>query len=369
MRVLIADDDPVSRAVLEAALRRLGHECAVTADGLSAWRAFSSVQPDVLITDWQMPGLDGTELVSRVRGACAAAYTYVVVLTGRAGEDAARASMSAGADDLMRKPLNPGELERKLIAAERLIDLHERLRHDADSDALTGIGNRRRLVADLTGHHARAIRHHRSYGIAIADVDRFKAFNDGAGHLQGDEVLRRVAETLASTARAADSIYRYGGEEFVGLLPELTVAGAMSAAMRWQAAIEESHDPSSRGRDGHGQRRPRRPPAGRGETRGGPCPRRRGALCRQGTRRESDRPGARSRLSARWIAARCGRASRGCLEMASARARPARGDHEDAFPRRAGGNGFPPRPRIAFPSNSCRRPNAAGVIERWDCVL
>ena len=239
MRVLIADDDAVSRAVLGAAVRQLGHECVMAEDGLAAWQMFSGRQPHVLITDWQMPGLDGTQLVGRVRRASLAAYTYVVVLTGRADLDASRAAMSAGADDLLRKPLHTAELDRKLIAAERLIGLHDGLRHDADSDALTGIGNRRRLAGDLETQHARAVRDRRSYGIAIADVDRFKAFNDGAGHLPGDEVLRTIAATLAATTRSDDSIYRYGGEEFVGLFPELTVTGAMSAATRWRTAVED----------------------------------------------------------------------------------------------------------------------------------
>ena len=200
---------------------------------------FSGAQPDVLITDWRMPGIDGTELVGRVRRECVEAYTYVMVLTGHAGGEAARASMSAGADDLLRKPLRPDELDRKLIAARRLINLHEGLRHDARSDPLTGIGNRRRLAEDLAGQHARAIRHRQTYGIAIADIDRFKDFNDAAGHLAGDEALRTIATTLAAKVRSGDSVYRYGGEEFVGLLPEMTLAGAMSAGTRWRAAIEE----------------------------------------------------------------------------------------------------------------------------------
>lgn len=239
MRILIADDDHVSRTVLGASVRRLGHQCAFAEDGLSAWRMFSASQPDVLITDWQMPGLDGNQLVSRVRRECVEAYTYVMVLTGQANGGAARASMSAGADDLLRKPLHPEELERKLIVARRLIGMHQGLRRDARSDGLTGLGNRRRLAEDLSGQHARAIRHHQSYGIAIADVDRFKDFNDGAGHLAGDEVLRAIARTLAANVRCGDRVYRYGGEEFVGLLPELTLGGAMGAAARWRAAVED----------------------------------------------------------------------------------------------------------------------------------
>lgn len=240
MRVLIADDDEVSRTLLGGVVRRLGHECAIAEDGLSAWQMFPALRPEVLITDWRMPGMDGNQLVSRVRrDYCLEAYTYVMVLTGHADGEAARACMSAGADDLLRKPLHPAELDRKLIAARRLIGMHQDLRDDARSDALTGLGNRRRLAEDLAGQHARATRHRQSYGIAIADVDRFKGFNDAAGHLAGDGALRKIAAALAETVRCGDSVYRYGGEEFVGLLPELTPGGAMSAASRWRAAVED----------------------------------------------------------------------------------------------------------------------------------
>ena len=239
MRVLIADDDEVSRTLLGGVVRRLGHECAIAEDGLSAWQMFPALRPEVLITDWRMPGMDGNQLVSRVRrDYCLEAYTYVMVLTGHADGEAARACMSAGADDLLRKPLHPAELDRKLIAARRLIGMHQDLRDDARSDALTGLGNRRRLAEDLAGQHARATRHRQSYGIAIADVDRFKGFNDAAGHLAGDGALRKIAAALAETVRCGDSVYRYGGEEFVAIIADADAIALKAAAERLRATIE-----------------------------------------------------------------------------------------------------------------------------------
>jgi len=237
MRVLIADDDPVSLLVLDAAVRRLGHECALASDGLEAWRMVVASQPDVLITDWQMPLMDGTQLVGRVREACVTAYTYVMVLSAEVGGEAARASMSAGADDLLRKPLRAAELDRKLIAAQRLVGLHQHLRNDARVDPLTGIGNRLRLNEDLQALHARATRHGQHYAVAIADIDRFKSLNDISGHLAGDEILRDVAGALLATMRRGDGIYRYGGEEFVALFPEQALQGAALAAGRLQGAV------------------------------------------------------------------------------------------------------------------------------------
>ena len=201
MRVLIADDDAVSRTVLGAAVRRLGHECAGREDGLEAWRMFSRLQPDVLITDWQMPGMDGTQLVSPgSRDACLAAYTYVMVLTGDADGEAARASMSAGADDLLRKPLRPAELERKLIAARRLIDLHRNSARTR-SRTLYGHRNRRRLNEDLEGCMPGPSGTATTTALAIADIDRFKGLNDNPGTSRGTRRCARSQRPAAPDAQ------------------------------------------------------------------------------------------------------------------------------------------------------------------------
>lgn len=238
MKVLIADDEPGSRLVLAAALQRLGHECVVTKDGSAAWERYQELAPEVVITDWLMPGLDGTELAARIRSGADAPYTYVLVLTGAADEQTARATMEAGADDVIAKPLDAADLERKLIAAERVTTMHRRLHADARHDPLTGIGNRLRLAEDLDAVCARVERYGHTYSIAVFDVDHFKAYNDGAGHRQGDEVLRQVAHALRDAARSGDAVYRYGGEELVVLLPEQTLQSAAQEAERLRATVE-----------------------------------------------------------------------------------------------------------------------------------
>jgi diguanylate cyclase (GGDEF)-like protein len=238
MKVLIADDEPGTRLLLATTLERLGHECIAAADGDEAWERFAAEQPAVVVTDWQMPGLDGTELARRIRARPTADYTYVVVLTGAADEASARMAMEAGADDVLLKPLDAADLERKLIAAERVTAMHRRLHADARHDPLTGIGNRLRLAEDLVAVCGRVERYGHAYCVAIADVDRFKAYNDAHGHPRGDDVLRAVAETLRDTVRTGDTVYRYGGEEFVVLLPEQSLTGAEQAADRLRAAIE-----------------------------------------------------------------------------------------------------------------------------------
>lgn len=238
MEVLIADDDPGTRLVVRAALERLGHRCTLAEDGEEAWRLFQGAVPEVVITDWQMPGMDGTALIEAIRAHPAGAYSYVIVLTGAADEDAARGTMEAGADDLLLKPLDPAQLERKLIAAARVTALHRRMHEDARLDQLTGLGNRLRLAEDLDVLCARADRYGHAYCAALFDVDDFKGYNDASGHLAGDDVLKAVAGSLQEQVRTGDQIYRYGGEEFLVLLPEQSIDRAGVAAERLRAGVE-----------------------------------------------------------------------------------------------------------------------------------
>ena len=238
MNVLIADDDPGTRLLVSAAVEQLGHRCTVAEDGSEAWRRYQELLPDVVITDWQMPGMDGTELAEAIRGLPGAPYAYVVVLTGAADEDAARRTMEVGADDLLLKPLDVAQLERKLIVAGRVTALHRRMHADARQDTLTGLGNRLRLAEDLEALCGRVARYGHVYSAALFDIDGFKGYNDGAGHLAGDEVLRRVAAELDRQIRTGDALYRYGGEEFLVLLPEQSSDAAALAAERLRASVE-----------------------------------------------------------------------------------------------------------------------------------
>jgi diguanylate cyclase (GGDEF)-like protein len=238
MDVLIADDDAGTRLLVSAAVERLGHRCTVAEDGNEAWRLYRDELPDVVITDWQMPGMDGTELAEAIRGHSAAPYAYVVVLTGAADEEAARRTMEVGADDLLLKPLDVAQLERKLIAAGRVTALHRRMHEDARQDTLTGLGNRLRLAEDLEVLCGRVQRYGHVYSAALFDVDDFKGYNDTAGHLAGDDVLRAVARALQQQIRTGDAVYRYGGEEFLVLLPEQSIESSALAAERLRAAVE-----------------------------------------------------------------------------------------------------------------------------------
>jgi diguanylate cyclase (GGDEF)-like protein len=262
VRILIADDDATSRLLLKAMASKLGHECLVAEDGSSAWELLASGGIDVLLTDWMMPGVDGPELCRRARDELSAHYVYIVLITGLGHPEKILEGMGAGADDYLVKPVDPFAVQTRLVAAERVTGLHrqvvdfrarlERANHEllglSLTDALTGLGNRRRMEEDLARTHARALRVGRSFGMALFDIDHFKLYNDHYGHLAGDDALRRVAQCLDKQARAGETVYRYGGEEFLLLLPDCSVADAAVAAGRIRQAVTElgiPHAPST----------------------------------------------------------------------------------------------------------------------------
>jgi two-component system chemotaxis response regulator CheY len=253
MRVLIAEDDAVSRLILRRAVETLGHECLVAVDGDEAWERYRQGEGDVdvVISDWMMPGLDGVELCRRVRSKPGNVYTYFVLLTALSERRDFLTGMQAGADDYLTKPLDRDELSVRLLAAERITSLHRRLAEQnaelerlnrivaesARTDPLTGLGNRLRLREDLDALQARVERYGHSYALALYDVDHFKAYNDRYGHLAGDRVLADVAATIRQHCRRGDEPYRFGGEEFLVVLPEQPSDKALIAVERTRKAV------------------------------------------------------------------------------------------------------------------------------------
>jgi two-component system chemotaxis response regulator CheY len=231
--------------VLQAAVERLGHECRVATDGDEAWRLFQEAQPDVLITDWMMPGLNGLELCRRARQHSDECYTYVILATALDEHENVLAGMEAGADDYLTKPISPFDVRARLVAAKRVTELHKELDRlhrvltaQARTDALTKLGNRLRLHEDLEGINDRAVRYGHAYCVAICDLDDFKQFNDKYGHQAGDNALRQVGAVLARESRSGDGAYRYGGEEFLVVLSGQTLEQATIAMERIRSAVE-----------------------------------------------------------------------------------------------------------------------------------
>jgi two-component system chemotaxis response regulator CheY len=250
MRILVADDDPGSRLVAMSVVQSLGHEGVAAADGEQAWSLFGTERPQMIVTDFLMPGLDGVELCRAVRAAEEEdprhGYTYLVLITGATEPEDVLAGMEAGADDYIPKPLDPFQLQTKLLAAHRVTGLHAQLAQTRDllarqawTDSLTGLGNRQRLGEDLAGVDASSRRYGRPYSLAIVDVDHFKTYNDTYGHLAGDRALRAVAGVLATGLRASDRVYRWGGEEFLVVLPEQDLTGAAVVVDRLRRAVRD----------------------------------------------------------------------------------------------------------------------------------
>jgi diguanylate cyclase (GGDEF)-like protein len=243
VRVVVADDDGVSRMLLQGAVEQLGHSCQVAVDGIQAWEMVNSDQPDVLITDQMMPGMDGLELCRRVRQLSSSRYTYIVVATSLRDHSDVRAGMQAGADDFLTKPVEPFDLEIRMIAASRVTALHVELDRYRDElarlatiDPMTQLLNRRALDRRLADLHAHSERHSHPYTLAMCDIDLFKSYNDNFGHQAGDRALQQVAATLHNL-RAGDLVFRYGGEEFLILCPDQDLRSGLAAANRIRTSI------------------------------------------------------------------------------------------------------------------------------------
>jgi two-component system cell cycle response regulator len=238
MKVLLADDDPLARIQLSHLLQKWGYEVETASDGLSAWRVLSGEDaPELALIDWMMPGLDGIELCRRVRANPRGRYTYVLLLTGNSGKEDVIAGLEAGADDYLKKPYEPLELRLRLQAGRRIVELQAALRAMALRDPLTHAWNRRGILELLSRELPESERRRGATALIMADVDHFKRVNDVHGHQAGDLVLEEVAARFMRVVRPHDGVGRYGGEEFLIVVPGYEVGGAPLLGERLRAAV------------------------------------------------------------------------------------------------------------------------------------
>ena len=252
LKVLIAEDDPDNRHELEAAVRWLGDSCTVARDGQEAWEMYQADRADVILADWKMPRLDGICLCQRIRS-LDPPYTHIILVTGNSDKAHFIEGMHAGADGYITKPVDLDELEASLGVARRAVMIEHRaetmnsaLRRKSDrdfraarTDPLTAVSNRLELMEDLEVLASRVHRYGHPYSAALCDIDSFKGYNDCFGHVAGDEVLRRVAHAVREGLRRGDGFYRYGGEEFLAILPEQSLAEAAAGMDRVRHQVEE----------------------------------------------------------------------------------------------------------------------------------
>ncbi len=238
MRILVADDDEVVRAVLVALLEHLGHEVVLASDGTEAWAIIQREDaPSLVILDWMMPGIDGVEICRRLRQSAKRPYQYLLMLTAKDEMQDLVESIESGADDYLRKPFDARELRARLHAGQRILVLQDELRVRATIDDLTGLWNRAAVLDILKRELELSERNGVPVSILLADLDHFKRINDTHGHAVGDEVLREASKRMAARLRPYDELGRYGGEEFLVVLPGCTSSAALSAAHRVKEAL------------------------------------------------------------------------------------------------------------------------------------
>lgn len=262
MSILIADDDATVRIVLEQTLRQQGHKVVAAVNGREALKLAIEVNPQLVISDWVMPELDGLMLCRALRETEAGAKMYFILLTGMAQEEELVEGFEAGVDDYLTKPFNPKVLTARLRAAERVIRMQDETRRDSENlrkfatelavtnrrlqqaaltDSLTGLPNRRYLMERIEQEWALASRNQRPFALMMIDIDAFKQVNDVHGHETGDRVLIKVATLLRQSARVEDVVGRLGGEEFVVVCPGANLAMGVRLAERLRQNLAQQN--------------------------------------------------------------------------------------------------------------------------------
>jgi two-component system, cell cycle response regulator len=243
--ILLAEDDPVTRMLMTRFLKKAGYEVDAVANGSEALDRMTKRYYPMLVTDWEMPEMDGVALCKAVRNMQMDGYVYALLLTARDSKEHIIAGLEAGADDYLIKPVHEPELIARLNAGRRILNLEHSLRvanHRnrilSITDALTGSYNRRYLMEQLPRELERCRRYAYPLSVLMCDIDHFKQINDVRGHAAGDEVLQQFAARAQKAIRTnSDWVSRYGGEEFLIVLPETSREGAVSVAEKIRALM------------------------------------------------------------------------------------------------------------------------------------
>lgn len=245
-KVLIVEDSPLYRRLVEHSLSGNGFEVIRACNGNAALELFAEHKPDIIITDWKMPDLSGIELCRRIRTEFTHLYPYLILLSGNTEKEEVVEGLAAGADDYLTKPFHDGELRARVRVGLRIVQLHreiqtknQQLEEMALTDSLTGLPNRRAIENWAKRELSAARRHGFPVWAVIADLDHFKSINDNYGHDAGDRVLEQIAQVIRSNTREYNICGRYGGEEFVVILTHVTKEQANAVMERIRLEIQE----------------------------------------------------------------------------------------------------------------------------------
>lgn len=245
MKILIADDSATSLTVLSKSVAKWGYEVVTAENGLEAWKILAQPDaPPLAILDWVMPYMTGPEVCRKVRETLREPYTYILLLTSKNSKGETVEGLESGADDYITKPFDQHELQVRLRTGSRLIELQrnlmearEELRERANKDLLTMLPNRAAIASALEQEISRCHRDRRTVGVILLDLDHFKQVNDTYGHFAGDAVLRETAARLKASTRPYDQVGRYGGEEFLVVLPNCELEDARHQAERMRQLL------------------------------------------------------------------------------------------------------------------------------------
>jgi two-component system cell cycle response regulator len=254
--ILLAEDSAIYRHLIQTHLRDWGFNLVCAKDGKEAWKLL--MQPDaprLALLDWVLPEIDGIELCRRLRERSEdESYTYTILLTAKNRKQEMLEAMDAGADDFLAKPFDPLELKARLLVGKRIVELQQKLvsandalHFAASHDFLTGAWNRAEILAFMQRELARARRDATPVGIVLVDVDHFKRVNDELGHETGDSVLKEITNRFSASLRDYDGIGRYGGEEFLLVIPGCDMTTTVRRANQIRELISSQPIPTLHG--------------------------------------------------------------------------------------------------------------------------
>jgi two-component system cell cycle response regulator len=247
MKILLVEDSYLERHKVGTCLREWGLDHVAVGSGTEAVKLLEAPEPpNLVLLDWMLPGLDGIDVCRRIRKLhTCGKYIYTVMLTAKNRKQDLLKAMEAGADDYLAKPVDPSELRARILVGKRILELQQSLCFAATHDFLTNLLNRAEILAALQREFSRSGREDKPATVILADIDHFKRVNDTLGHAAGDEVLKEVAKRLKSDLRPYDVVGRYGGEEFLLILPgcDLTVGARRANEIRTLVAKDPIQTP------------------------------------------------------------------------------------------------------------------------------